>query len=300
VFRLAIIAGFAAVSLGSTGCVGTLDTLTSRKFRKDPWNTTVHMVQPEHPLVVLFADPPRDGDERAKAMRRLKEPLKDNRTQLEQDQVIDLLAHAATSDPSPILRLSAIEALGKFEDQRAVGILSLAYHNAHGRPAGTDAPRAVAEGVVTAGGNRPARATTADRFPLTGPTGYPPDTAAAIRCRAAEAMGRTNSPDAVKFLASVASGSNADSTDDVEIRQAAVRGLGRCRQPEAVHALAQVLAAESGKNPATATWAHDGLVRLTGKRLPPDPQKWNEVVQAGVVIAPEPTFIQNAIEWVKP
>ena len=38
-----------------------------------------------------------------------------------------------------------------------------------------------------------------------------------------------------------------------------------------------------------------GLVRLTGKNLPPDPQKWNEVVQAGVTIAPEPTWVENAI-----
>ena len=66
-------------------------------------------------------------------MRRLKEPLRDNRTQQEQDAVIDVLARAATSDPSPVLRLAAIEALGRFEDPRAAGILVIAYQNAHGR-----------------------------------------------------------------------------------------------------------------------------------------------------------------------
>ena len=40
---------------------------------------------------------------------------------------------------------------------------------------------------------------------------------------------------------------------------------------------------------------HDGLVRLTGKNLPPEPQKWDAVVQAGVVIAPEPTWVDNAV-----
>ena len=39
---------------------------------------------------------------------------------------------------------------------------------------------------------------------------------------------------------------------------------------------------------------------LTGKRLPPDPKKWDDVVQAGVVIAPEPTWVENAFEWARP
>ncbi len=303
VFRIRPIAGLALASVGLAGCTGTWDTLTSRKFRKDPWNTTVEMVAPEDPIVVLRADPPRDGDERAKAMRRLKEPLKDNRTQQEQDDMINLLGRTATSDSSPILRLSAVEALGKFEDPRAPGILVIAYQNAHGRPPGMVAPE-LDRGVVTAEGSTAGRPTTADRFPLTGPTGFPPDTVAAIRCRSAEALGRTGTPEAVRFLASIATGGQAENApegaDDAEIRQAAVRGLGKCRQPEAVAALAQVLSDENGKDHAAATWAHDGLVRLTGKRLPPDPKQWNEVVQAGATIAPEPNFIQSAYDWIQP
>ena len=42
------------------------------------------------------------------------------------------------------------------------------------------------------------------------------------------------------------------------------------------------------------------IVHLTGKHLPPDPQKWDAVVQAGVTIAPEPTWVQQAVDWVKP
>lgn len=305
-FRVLPIAGFAVASLGLTGCAGTWDTITSQKFRKDPWTTTKRMINPEDPVQVLLSDPPHDGEERAQAMRRLKEPLRDNRTQQEQDAVIDILARAATSDPSPVLRLSAIEALGRFDDLRAAGILVIAYQNAHGRPPGSAAPAALDRGIIPAGGasRNAGRGTTADRFPLTGPTGYPPDTVSAIRCRSLEALGRTSRPEAVRFLASVATGAKADAApegaDDPEVRQAAVRGLGHCRQPEAVGALAQVLAAESGKDHVMVAWAHDGLVRLTGKRLPPDPQQWDALVQAGVVIAPEPTFIQNAIEWVRP
>src|SRR5436853_1666446 len=106
-----------------------MDTLTSRKFRKDPWNTTVHLIQPEDPLVVLRADPPRDGDERAKAMRRLKEPIETGGTQPDQDEVVELLARTATSDPSPLLRLAAIDALSRFRDPRAAGVLMYAYQN---------------------------------------------------------------------------------------------------------------------------------------------------------------------------
>jgi hypothetical protein len=306
VFRVLPIA-LAVASLGLTGCAGTWDTLTSRKFRQDPWHSTDRMINPEDPVQVLLSDPPRDGDERARAMRRLKEPLQDNRTQQEQDQIMDVLARAATADPSPVLRLAAIEALGRFDDLRAAGILQIAYQNAHGRPPGSTAP-VLDRGVIPAGGARIGRGTTAERFPLSGPTGYPPDTVAAIRCRAAEALGRTNKPEAVRFLYSVAAGSKSDAApegaDDPEVRQAAVRGLGRCRQPEAVYALAQVLAAESGKDHVMVAWAHDGLMRLTGKRLPPDPQQWDAVVQAGVVIAPEPgpveSAVQHAIGWVKP
>jgi len=48
---------------------------------------------------------------------------------------------------------------------------------------------------------------------------------------------------------------------------------------------------------------HAGLVSLTGKMLPAKPEQWNAVVQAGAVIAPEPTWIDNTVQtigaWVK-
>lgn len=296
--RVLTIAVFAGVPFSLTGCAGTWDTLTSRKFRKDPFNTTYHLIQPEDPLVVL-RDPNREGDERAKAMRRLKEPLAGGLSQQDQDRVIDLLAHTATNDASPVLRIAAIEALGRFEDGRAPGILMTAYQKAHGRADGAPDPLRPESGLQLAGGTKK----LASLVPLTGPTGFSPETVEAIRCHTLESLGRSNRPEVVQFLGAVAAGPTSQSapegSEDREVRLAAVRGLAKCRQPEAVAALSRVLAAESGKDTALTGRAHDGLVHLTGKRLPPDPNKWNEVVQAGVTIAPEPTWVENAFEWVR-
>jgi HEAT repeat protein len=304
VFRVSFIAGFAAAALASTGCRGTWDTLTSRQFRDHPIETTKRMIAPEDPVAVLLADPPRPSYEQADAMHRLKEPVRHGRPQQEQDAVLAVLERAAVSDPSPVLRMEAIGALSRFHDTRAAGVLMAAYQNAHGRRPDEPAPRPVdAEVVPAAGlsaGRAPVRSLT-ERYPITGPTGFPAEWVTNIRCRAAEALGQTNRPEAAKFLAAVAGGAGADVAmeggDDRQVRLAALRGLGKCRQPEAVVALAQVLEAEADKkDTAIIGRSHEGLVKLTGKKLPPDPRQWNEVVQAGVVIAPEPTWVENAIE----
>jgi hypothetical protein len=308
VFRVLPTAGFVAATLGLTGCAGFIDTVSSRKFRNDPFGTMQRAVSPEDPMVVLRADPPRDGDDRAKAMRRLKEPLKQSGTQQDQDEVIDILGRAATADPSPVLRLAAIDAISRFEDPRAVQILMVAYQKAEGRKDGGSSGGNPTDAAIqqVAGGRTPTRSSTADRL-LAPPTGFPPETVTVIRARALESLGRTSTPDAAKFLTTVAVGPSGgaviDGADDRDVRLAAVRGLGKCRQPEAVVALTQVLGKENGQDTALTGRAHDGLVRLTGKQLPPDPKQWNEVVQAGVTIAPEPNWVQNAVhyvnEWVK-
>lgn len=313
VVRWLVLTGFALSPLAWTGCAGTWDTITSRWFREQPVTTLQRLIVPEDPLVVLTAQPPREGDERAMALRRLKEPIKNNGSQAEQDAVMELLAKAATADPSPVIRMEAIGALGRFEDPRAAGILMTAYQTAHGRKENEPAPKKPADpGVVPAAGLSAGRSPTknlgTERFPITGPTGYPPEWVTAIRCRAAEALGRTNQPEAVRFLAAIAGAAERDivleGSEERDIRLAAVRGLGHCRQPDAVVALAQVLASEADKNDtALIGRTHEGLVRLTGKRLPPDPQRWEEVVQAGVQLAPPPglleTVIEQAMLWTK-
>jgi hypothetical protein len=306
VLRFLPIAGFAIASLVSTGCAGTWDTITSRRFRQEPLKTTQHLIAPEDPMVVLRANPPRDGDEQAKAIRRLKEPLVEGLSQYEQDEVIDILARSAASDASPVLRLSAIETLGRFEDPRAPGILMIAYQKAHGRPDGVADPFETSPGIQLASAST-GRIPGTSPLPLGSPKGFLPETADVIRCRTLEALGKTNRPEAARFLATIANGQASDApegADNRDVRLAAIRALSKCRQPESVVALAKVLAAESGKDTAMVGRAHDGLVRLTGKRLPPDPKEWNEVVQAGVVITPEPTWIEDAVQtavgWVKP
>jgi hypothetical protein len=305
VYRPLLAAAFALAPLGLTGCSGAWETLTSRRFREDPFGTTRRAFSPEDPVAVLLTDPPRTGDERAAAMRRLKEPAADGRSAEDQDAVLGELERAATADRSPLVRMEAIGALGRFRDPRATAALVAAYQAAHGRKDGEPAPtvRPPDPGVLAAGGVR-ASIRGVDRFPLTtGPTGYPPELVSAIRCRAVEALGRTGQPEAAKFLAVVAGGAGkdvaADGGDDKDVRLAAIRGLGLTRQPEAVAALARVLTAEaSGRDPALLGRTHEELMQLTGKKLPPDPKAWDEVVQAGVVIAPEPTWIENAIGWV--
>ena len=193
------------------------------------------------------------------------------------------------------MRIAAIEALGRFTDTRAPGILIIAYQKAHGRADDTPDPLTPESGIQLAGGNNRGPNRLASLVPLTGPVGFSPETVEAVRCRALEAMGHSSKPEVAQFLGSVAA-----SQEDREVRLAAVRGLAKCRQPESVVALSKVLSSERGKDTALAGRAHDGLVHLTGKRLPPDPQKWNEVVQAGVTIAPEPTWVQTAFEWMKP
>lgn len=296
-YRALLIAA-AAASLSGGGCGTMWEAVTSRKFRDAPFTTVGHVFSPEDPMAVLRADPPRSGDDRAKAMHRLKEPIRNGYSQPEQDQIVEMLERTATADNSPVLRYAAIDALGRFEDERAPKILMAAYQKAEGR---TEQQMREAAAVVAIGGTSAGRSPTksgVEVAQLAGPTGYAPDTVAALRCRCLESLGRTHRPEAARFLATVAGGAGADivAADDIEVRQAAVRGLGQCRQPEAVAALAQVLSTEAGKDPTLARGAHAGLVRLTGKKLPPDPQRWNEVVQAGVVIAPEPTWAENAIE----
>ena len=321
--RLLPIAGFALVSLGLTGCAADWDTLTSHRFRdgllEHPWATTKGLWVFEDPALVLRTDPPREGDERAAAMHRLQEPIRNGGTLEDQEVIVKILEQAATSDPSPVVRMEAIGALGRFEDPRSVGILLVAYQNAHGRkafeapptlPAPVLPPAALSAGCAGTTGSKRLR----DYDVSKQPNGFLPEWATAIRCRTAESLGRTGKAEACAIPGDDRRGAGVDVTpegsDDRDVRLAAVRGLSLCRQPESVYALVRVLdQAITNVDPirrdtAIIGRAHDGLVRLTGKKLPPDPQEWNQVVQAGVVIAPEPGWWENTIQqvasWVKP
>ena len=277
-----------AIGFGLTGCASTWETVSSKRFREKPWESTFGNDDPMH---VLRTSP--DGEERAAAMRRLKEPLAAGKSQAEQDEAYQILAEAATADPSPWVRMAAIDALGKFRDPRAVETLALAFHQAPGRPTGMQP----ATSFQSAGGRSPT-SPLADRLGLHGPQGFPADQTATIRGRALDALAATGQVEAIDFLARIAEGqelANEDPTIQTFVRQRAVAGLGKVRQKEAVSALTRVLEAEQGKDITLTNLAHGGLVELTGKNLPADPGRWNEVVQTGFEIAPESNAIQRAI-----
>lgn len=309
------IAGFALLSLGLAGCAGGgWDTLTSHRFRdgllEHPYETVNGFYFPEDAALVLRTEPQRDGDERAAAMHRLKEPILNKGTQEDQDIIVNILAKAATSDPSPVIRMEAIGALGRFQDPRVVGILMVAYQNAHGRRGFDPPPPPRANTVVQTAGLSAGRAPTKLNNQDLGldvtksPNDYQPEWVIAIRCRAVDGIGKTGRLEGVQFLSAIAGGAGMDTapegSEERDIRLAAVRGLGNCRHPEAVVALVKVLNISTNVNPSAQDTAiigrtHDGLVRLTGKKLSADPQEWNQVVQAGIVIAPEPGWWENTI-----
>lgn len=289
-----IIVGLAVAAGGLSGCASTWDAVTSRDFRKAPFHSTFGS---DDPMVVLRTKV--DGDARAKAMRNLKEPAAGKGSAAEQDEALQILGNAATTNPSPVLRAAAVDALGRFKDPRALPLLIAAYHKADGLD---DAARKVADrdgDLVPVAGRG---AATPDPFSLTGPAGFPPEFVVGVRSRVIDALAATDRPEAVRFLADVATGQTQKETDpdDQKVRVAAVRGLGRMRHKESVVALAKVLQTDGKKDILMADSAHKGLVDLTGKKLPADGDKWAEVIQAGFVVQPERTGFRRVLGAITP
>jgi hypothetical protein len=288
---LALAAGLAVVGVG--GCASTWDDVTSRRVRDKP----ASLFKSDDPLHVLRSNP--DGSERAKAMAKLKEPLAAGRPEAEQEEVLQLLADAATADPSPWVRMSAVNALGRFRDPRTTDLLVAAYHQADGRPA---TAREMPIQLTAARGGEPA--VLNDRLGLHGPQGFHADQAGTIRGLALDNLARRDDPKVVDFLARVAAGEEAAVNEDPVVkefvRQRAVASLGKVRTKEAVVALAKVLAADGGKDVTITHLAHGGLVGLTGLKHPPDPATWNEVVQTGFEIAPPPSGFDKTLQAVTP
>jgi HEAT repeat protein len=289
------------------GCAHTWDALTSQRFREAPFTTLRQLIQPEDPVVVLLADPPRSGDERAAAWQRLSAERFHQCAPEQQLQLWHMIERDATREASPWVRLAAIQALGRIPDPRTVGLLIAAYQQADGYPDGSIPAAAISSreqeaATGTSAGRRPTRVGSESLLLLSGPRGFPPEWSNAIRARTLEALGHTQSVEAVRFLATVAgaySDNSVPGSEERDVRLAAIRALSRCRQPEAVDALFRVLQ----QNPHSTDTAlihrtHEGLVRLTGRDLPPDPHAWQEVLQAGVTLAPEPTWWEEATEKV--
>ncbi|CAN5249991.1 hypothetical protein BH11PLA2_BH11PLA2_37580 [soil metagenome] len=273
---------FVVAAVLNSGCANTWDTFTSRKFRQKPFGT---MFSSEDPLTVMKSSV--EGDERAYAMRKLKEPNQHGKTSEDQDEAIKLLSAAAISDPSPVVRVAAIDALGRFQDERAIAILNAAYRTADGVPSGVEKPKKAKSPV-----NSDEPEALAERYSLRGPIGFADEVTSAIRSRTIDSLANTGKATALPVLAEAAQGGSKDLPVDRDTQLTALRGLQRIRTKESAGVLMAVLKEQKGKDPAMTDRAHDGLVALTGQKMPADASVWEAAMKSGeATVKPESSGI---------
>lgn len=270
-FARTLMGGLAIGVLGSVGCAGTYDLLTSQRFRDRPFQT---MFSSEDPLVVLTTVD--DGDARARAMANLREPKRSGGTDAQQDQAIEILRASATTDRRALCRLAAVQALSRFEDPRVVPILMAAYRNAP-----HDVPPDPSKPVVPAASFGGLGAALSN---------FTPETVATIQCQALESLGKHRNAEGLQLIVSIVSTSSDTSdnikaaggspsiatgdTDRIDVRLAGIRALGEYKGDRiAAQALIRVLASE--KDVALRGRAHESLVRITGEDLPPEASAWS-------------------------
>jgi hypothetical protein len=215
---------------GVPGCTTTWDDVTSRNFHvRSIWETS-------DPMTVLHDS--TDGDERAKALRALKEPRANGGNDAEQERVIQVLTQAAVNDPQPLCRLAAVQTLGRFTDPRSVQILTAAY----------------------------------DAAPQ-----LPSEVAGAIQSATLVSLGNTKQQTAIAFLVRAATKPTSAEAVDREINQArdvrlaAVRALKSFEgSAEVAAAMVQIMRAE--RDVALQDRAHETYVKVTGREPPVDSQ----------------------------
>ncbi|MCS6851105.1 MAG: HEAT repeat domain-containing protein [Gemmataceae bacterium] len=239
----------AVAVVGLSGCASFWDDVTSRNF------TCKSLFVSPDPLVVLRDS--QDGNERAKALRSLKEPKRHGGSDHDQDAILKILTTAATSDRQPYCRLAAIDALSRFEDPRAVQALIDAFEAA--------------------------------------PQSFTSDIATVIQVQALTALGERRHPSALDLLVRVvreppaaSDVSDQEKQQSLDRRIAAARALGNFSQYQAAQALVHVLRHE--KDVALRARAHESLQRATGKKLPPDAKQWEELLQRSPA---EPSLVEE-------
>jgi HEAT repeat protein len=245
--------------LALTGCAGFWEDVTSRDFRLKDW-----FVKP-NPLVVLRDSD--DGDRRAKALRALQEPKQNGGTDRDQEYVVKILTEAAVKERQPLCRLGAIEALGHFQDPRAVQALKDAYFNAG------NFPKSSATGIEPTGGVFNSAAVSSELVTR-------------IQCQALTSLGQTGNPEAIKFLVDVlkeppASKETAEREKQqlMDLRIAAAQALGHFKEAQSMEALVRVIQTE--KDVALRDRAHESLEASVGHRLPPEPKDWDSILSPG-------------------
>jgi HEAT repeat protein len=279
------LAVLALVSLGLGGCANFWDDVTSKKFREHPYDTL--FTTPD--AYAVLRNPESDGDERAKALRRLKEPATHGGAPAQQEEALHFLSDAAMSDHQPLCRLAAVETLGRYKDPRASQILLAAY--ARLQPAG--------------GGIEDVKAIQA-RHELLAEQSFPPETATLIQCRTLVALGQTHQPEALSLLVQAARTPvkpDASETEKLQVRDlrvAAVRALGNYPgDRQAAAALVQVMQGE--RDVAVRDRTQESLVAVTGRQVPNDPAAWENYLQNPEAYPKAPSgVVQQVGAWFKP
>ena len=227
---LAVTLGLLAAALAGAGCSNFMDDVTRRDF------SFQRFYNRPNPLQVLQNS--HSADDRAQAMRALKEPLQNGGDARDQAVVMTVLTTAARSDAQVVCRMAAISSLGRFKDPAAVEALKDAYYRAGD---------------------------------------FNPETATILRCQALEALGTSRGPTAVELLVKVikeppVEGAAEDKQAKMDERIAAARALGNFKLLDAASALADVL--RTDQDVALRNRATEGLAAITGKDLPADYTAW--------------------------
>jgi hypothetical protein len=222
----------AAACLGAAGCSTFWDDVTRRDF------SVSRFFSRPNPLEVIAHS--NDADDRAHALRLLREPLQYGGDQRDQAVVVNVLTTTAESDRQPVCRMAAISALRHFKDPKAVEGLKQAYYAAGS---------------------------------------FNPETATILRCQALDALGATGQPAAVELLVKVVKapqdeGAAEERQAKMDERIAAARALGNFKQVQATEALADVL--RTDQDVALRDRAVESLHSITGKDLPADYQAWSD------------------------
>ena len=252
-----LVLGIAAFTLASLSGCANFDDFNFKKMNFEVFR------DPENPLEVVRNS--KDGNQRARALACLREPMAHGGSQQDQDVVVNLLVYSAANEAQPWCRVAAISSLRQFKDPRAVEGLKDAYY----------------------------RANT-----------FVPQTAAMIRGQALSGLGDTGNPAAIDVLVRVlkeppVEGPDEDRQTKLNERIVAARALGHFKHYQATAALVEILRTE--KDPELRTPAHESLVEATGKKIPPDAQAWAEFLQSpnsATAVAPNVTPIDKMMKLV--
>ena len=215
----------ACLSLALSGCASFWDDVTSRNF-----DVRTYFEKP-NPFVVLQNS--NDGNERARALRALREPSQYGEAPQDQEAVLKILSTAASKERQFLCRMAAIESLGHCKDPRAVNGLTEAFYSS-----GT----------------------------------FAPDLATRMQTQAAISLGETRQPQALQFLIRLVQekprgeGSDLDKQQIMDVRIAAARALANYNDGTAIAALQEVLKTE--KDVALRNSAQDSLEIAGGTRKP--------------------------------